>query len=116
MYATVDFYKNDYKGKTVPESKLEELLTRASDDMDVASLGRIFLQELSDEQKDWLARATCAQAEDYAQNGTAELSGSVSLGSFSGSADGKQKQAGVSLRALKFLVLAGLANRAVRSK
>ena len=27
--------------------KLEELLTRASDDMDVASLGRIFLQELN---------------------------------------------------------------------
>ena len=116
MYATLDYYRNTYKGQAVADdTKLTQLLTRASEDMDVACLGRIDTSDMNTVASDWLSRATCAQAESYAQEGTADASGSVSLGSFSQSGKDGAAPGGVCKRAARYLVFTGLMNRAVAS-
>ena len=112
MYATIAYYRSTYLGQAVADdTKLTQLLTRASDDMDLAALGRIDISELNSVALDWLMKATCAQAESYAQEGLSDPSGSVSLGSFSLS--GKASAGGLSSRAARFLAFTGLLNRAV---
>ena len=116
MYATLDYYRNTYKGQAVADdTKLTQLLTRASDDMDVACLGRIDTTDMNTVAIDWLSRATCAQAESYAQEGTADASGSVSLGSFSMSGKEGSAPGGICKRAARSLIFTGLFNRSVAS-
>lgn len=116
MYATLDYYRNTYKGQAVADdTKLTQLLTRASDDMDIACLGRIDTASMNDVAIDWLSKATCAQAESYAQEGTADASGSVSLGSFSMSGKEGVSPGGVCKRSARYLIFTGLLNRSVAS-
>jgi hypothetical protein len=116
MYATLEYYRTTYMGQAVADdTKLTQLLTRASDDMDMACLGRIDTSEMNSVAIDWLSKATCAQAESYAQEGTADSSGSVSLGSFSMSGKESAAPGGVCKRAARYLVFTGLMNRAVAS-
>jgi len=114
MYTTITYYRSTYLGQPVADdTKLTQLLTRASDDMDIASLGRIDITEMSAKQLDWLYKATCAQAEGYAQEGLSDASGSVSLGSFSMSGKEASVPGGLNKRAARYLVMAGLSSRAV---
>ena len=114
MYTTLNFYGNVYIGQAVADdTKLTQLLTRASDDMDIACLGRIDTTVMNTIALDYLMKATCAQAESYAQEGTADASGSVSLGSFSQSGKDGAAPGGVCKRAARYLVFTGLMNRAV---
>ena len=114
MYATLTYYRNTYLGQAVADdTKLTQLLTRASDDMDIACMGRIDITEMNTVALDYLMKATCAQAESYAQEGTADASGSVSLGSFSMSGKESATPGGLSKRASRLLMYTGLMNRAV---
>ena len=116
MYTTLNFYRNVYIGQAVADdTKLTQLLTRASDDMDIACMGRIDTTEMNTVALDYLMKATCAQAESYAQEGTADASGSVSLGSFSMSGKESAAPGGVCKRSARYLVFTGLMNRAVAS-
>lgn len=116
MYADLDYYRTTYIGETVSDdTTLTKYLTRATQDIDTASLGRIDTDDMGDEQLTLLKNANCAQAEFYAQNGTADLGGSVSLGSFSGSDGGSMSFGGMCSRAIRFLSLTGLLNRSVAS-
>lgn len=116
MYADLDYYRDTYIGETVSDdTTLTKYLTRATQDIDTASLGRIDTDDMGDEQLELLKNATCAQAEFYAQNGTADLGGSVSLGSFSCSDVGSMSFGGMCSRAVRFLALSGLLNRSVAS-
>ena len=114
MYATLTYYRNTYLGQAVADdTKLTQLLTRASDDMDIACMGRIDTAEMNTVALDYLMKATCAQSESYAQEGTADASGSVSLGSFSMSGKESAAPGGVCKRSARYLVFTGLMNRAV---
>jgi hypothetical protein len=116
MYATIVYYRTTYLGQAVADdTKLTQLLTRASDDMDIACMGRIDTTEMNTVALDYLMKATCAQAESYAQEGTADSSGSVSLGSFSMSGKEGVAPGGVCKRSARYLVFTGLLNRAVAS-
>ena len=116
MYADLDYYRDTYIGETVSDdTTLTKYLTRASQDLDIATLNRIYTDDMGEEQLEILKNATCAQAEFYAQNGTADLGGSVSLGSFSGSDGGSATSGGMCSRAVRFLALSGLLNRSVTS-
>lgn len=116
MYATMVYYRTIYMGQPVADdTTLTRLLTRASQDMDVSCLGRIDVTEMNSVALDYLARATCAQAEGYAQEGTADGSGSVSLGTFSMSGKDGSMPGGICNRASRNLAMTGLLNRAVAS-
>jgi hypothetical protein len=119
MYTTLTYYRSTYLGQAVADdTKLTQLLTRASDDMDIATLGRIDTTEMGAKELDWLAKATCAQAESYAQNGITETAtgASVSLGSFSESGNSGSNTAGaVCSRASRYLMMTGLLNRSMAS-
>lgn len=116
MYATLAYYRTTYIGQVVPDDPtLTRYLTRASDDMDIACLGRIDTTEMNEVALDNLMRATCAQAESYAQEGTADPTGSVSLGSFSMSGKEGAIPGGVCNRAKRYLAFTGLLNRSVAS-
>ena len=114
MYATPTYYRTTYIGQAVADdTKLTQLLTRASDDMDIACMGRVDTTEMNTVALDYLMKATCAQAESYAQEGTADASGSVSLGSFSQSGKDGAAPGGVCKRSARYLVFTGLMNRSV---
>lgn len=116
MYATLTYYRNTYIGQAVADdTKLTQLITRASDDMDIACMGRIDTTVMNTVALDYLMKATCAQAESYAQEGTADASGSVSLGSFSMSGKESAAPGGVCKRSARYLVFTGLMNRSVAS-
>ena len=116
MYATPTYYRNTYLGQAVADdTKLTQLLTRASDDMDIACMGRVDTAEMNTVELDFLMKATCAQAESYAQEGTADGSGSVSIGSFSMSGKESAAPGGGCKRSARYLVVTGLMNRAVAS-
>jgi hypothetical protein len=114
MYATLAYYRTTYLGQAVADDPtLTRLLTRASDDMDIACMGRIDTAGMNSVALDYLMKATCAQAESYAQEGTADGSGSVSLGSFSMSGKDTATPGGIAKRAARYLVFTGLMNRSV---
>lgn len=115
-YATLEYYKTTYGGASAADATITAYLNRASDDMDMMSMVAIDTASMGVEQLDLLAKATCAQAEGYINNGDAELSsGSVSLGAFSMSGASGSKKSGLFTRAYRFAVMAGLANRSVAS-
>lgn len=116
MYATLAYYRTIYQGQPVADDPtLTRLLTRASDDMDIACMGRIDTAGMDSVALDYLMKATCAQAESYAQEGTADMTGSVSLGSFSQSGKDGAVPGGVCKRASRYLMYTGLMNRSVAS-
>jgi hypothetical protein len=94
------------------QATVEAYLNRASDDMDIASLGKLDSTALETEETAILVKAACAQAEHYVLNGTSSFEGNVSLGIFSMS--GAKKPSGmVCDRAMRFLAMIGMTNRSV---
>lgn len=114
-YATLDYYKNTYGGKTASDPTITAYLNRASKDLDIASMNRIVVAEMEVEELVSLYDANCAQAEFYVDNGTSvQGSGeSASLGSFSYSGSSTAAPGGLSKRAAQFLMLTGLMSRAI---
>ena len=97
---------------TAAQATVEAYLNRASDDMDIASLGKLDSTALEVEETAILVKATCAQAEHYVLNGTGGFEGNVSLGTFSMS--GAKPPVGVVCsRAMRFLAMIGMTNRSV---
>lgn len=117
MYADTDYYNDTYIGRTCTDDDiLEKWLSRASDDIDVVTLGTVDITELSTGALEYLKKATCAQTEYYVINGDEEDSAeSFSLGAFSiKESTDKGSEGGVLCnRALRYLVLAGLGHRRV---
>jgi len=66
-YATIDYYKNTYKGSLIPDAELDSLLIQASDDIDQLSYSNITqsggFDSLTAFQKRQVQMATCLQAE-----------------------------------------------------
>lgn len=115
-YATLDYYKNTYGGKTAADATITACLNRASDDLDIATMNRIIAADMEAEELALLYKANCAQAEFYVDNGTSATQGgggSASLGSFSYSGDAVSAPGGISKRAAQFLMLTGLMSRAI---
>lgn len=83
-YADADFYTNTYGGALPADAALEQLLARASDDIDRATFGRIPAQGgltvLSPFCQKQVQLAVCAQA-DYLQT-TGGLSDLAGVGSY----------------------------------
>jgi len=94
------------------QATVEAYLNRASDDMDIASLGKIDSTALEVEELAILVKATCAQAEHYVLNGTSGFEGNVSLGTFSMSG-AKSPSSVVCSRAMRFLAMIGMTNRSI---
>ena len=67
-YATVEFYKNFYKGSSIPDDCLQHSLDIASMDVDVITRMKIKklggFDKLSEHEKNCVQLAVCAQA-DY---------------------------------------------------
>ena len=97
---------------TASQATIESYLNRASDDMDIASLGKLDSTALEAEETAILVKATCAQAEHYVLNGTGGFEGNVSLGTFSMSG-AKSTSSVVCSRAMRFLAMIGMTNRSV---
>lgn len=97
---------------TASQATIESYLNRASDDMDIASLGKLDSTALEAEETAILVKATCAQAEHYVLNGTGGFEGNVSLGTFSMSG-AKSPSSVVCSRAMRFLAMIGMTNRSV---
>lgn len=98
--------------QSAAQTTVEAYLARASDDMDIVSLGKLDSTALEVEELAILVKATCAQAEHYVLNGTSGFEGSVSLGIFSMSGVKKPVEV-VCDRAMRFLAMIGMTNRSV---
>lgn len=112
-YATLEYYKNTYGGASASDAIITSKLARASDDLDMMAVVAIDTDAMGADQLDLLAKATCAQAEGYVQNGDADIAGNVSLGAFSMSGGSAKKTSGIFARAYRFARLAGIGNRSV---
>ncbi len=112
-YATLTYYKTTYAGASASDALITSYLTRASDDIDMMAIIPIDTSGMGADQLDLLAKATCAQAEGYIQNGDAEVAGSISLGSFSISGGGVVKRGAMFARAYRYATMAGIMNRAI---
>lgn len=99
---------------TSAQATVEAYLNRASDDMDIASLGKLDSTALEAEETAILVKATCAQAEHYVLNGTGGFDGNVSLGTFSMSGASSSSPSKILCqRAMRFLAMIGMTNRSV---
>lgn len=114
-YATLTYYKTTYAGASASDALITSYLARASDDIDMMAIVPIDTSSMGEEQLDLLAKAACAQAEGYIQNGEAEVAGSISLGSFSISGGGVVKRGAMFARAYRYATMAGLLNRSIGS-
>lgn len=113
-YTTLEYYTDTYKGRTAADATVEAYIGRGADDIDIATMNRIDTSAMSEEELEILAKANCAQAEAYVERGTTQLTGSVSLGSFSMS--GESGSFGpICKRAAQFLAVIGLLDRSVAS-
>lgn len=96
------------------QATIEAYLNRASDDMDIVSLGKLDASTLEPEEVAILVKATCAQAEHYVLNGTGGFEGSVSLGTFSMSGNSSSSPSKILCqRSMRFLAMIGMTNRSV---
>lgn len=71
-YVDSSYYKEEFKGKTLNDDTLENILERASDQIDVLTYNRIIgieFKNLSPFQQDKIKKAICLQAEFIEQYG-----------------------------------------------
>lgn len=115
-YADADYYKDTYKGTTIPDDDIERELARASSDIDSMTYNRIVARgfdNLSSFQQEQVRKATCAQAEFLNQYG--ELADlplkSFSAGSISMSLGEEVNGVMASKAALRYLNSTGLTSR-----
>lgn len=117
-YADADYYKDTYKGTTIPDDDIERELARASDDIDSVTYNRIVAQgfdNLSPYQQEQVKKATCAQAEFLYQYGefTNLPLKSFSAGSISMSLGEEVNGVMASRTALRYLTPTGLTSRRI---
>mgnify|MGYP002855578470 FL=1 len=117
MYADVDFYRNTYYGSDASDTELKKWLSRASDDIDIATLHRIGnLSDFPEDVQTAIKKAACAQTENYIEAGSGiDGLASLSVGSFSVSASDGGKRAVLCTRATQYLAQTGLLCRAIGS-
>lgn len=87
MYATLEFYKSIYRGSSIPDEKIQDILERASSDVDIITRRSIHklggFDNLSEYEKTQVQMATCHQADHlYTKADVAGLS-SYSIGDVS---------------------------------
>lgn len=112
------FYLDTYLGKN-PGSDLARLLSRASDDVELACPNGIVEADLSADEVTLVKKAVCAQVEFYTQNGDvyneSEVAGGEQIGSFQRSVGYQQRRSPAALcpRAMAYLEQSGVAFRGV---
>lgn len=115
-YITKDYYTKTYYGIDAG-SEFDRLAARASDDIDLATMGQIAIEELSLQQLALVQKATAAQVEFYVINGDTfndSLAGDEHLGSYSRSGRQTANPAALCARAKAYLEQAGLMSRVVK--
>jgi hypothetical protein len=115
-YITSDYYTATYYG-IYAGAEFDRLAARASDDIDLATMGQIVVDELTPRQLALLQKATAAQVEFYVINGDTyndSAEGEEHLGAYSRSGRQTANPAALCARAKAYLEQAGLMNRAVR--
>lgn len=117
-YATTDFYRDTYIGRTcTDDDTLEKWLSRASDDLDIYCINGFDVSALSANALDKLQKACCAQAESYVIYGDDDDEPeSFSIGSYSekrAPGEGSDRSGVLCLKAQKYLFGAGLSFRGV---
>ena len=71
-YVDSSYYREEFKGKIIDDDNLENILERASDQIDVLTYNRIIgigFENLSPFQQDKIKKAACLQAEFIEQYG-----------------------------------------------
>lgn len=83
-YVTVEFYKDTYHGNSIPDECLQDMLDRASMDVDMLTRMKIHklggFTQLSEFEKVRVQLAVCSQAEHLHQKASLEGVSSYSIG------------------------------------
>lgn len=72
QYATSEYYKGSFEGKTIPDDELNKCLKLASEKIDTLTFNRIVyigFENLTNFQKQHIQDAVCYQAEYIYENG-----------------------------------------------
>lgn len=114
MYASADYYKNDWCGDTIPDAELSKYLTRASAKIDVATYNRTAdFENLSDYEKNKVRQAVCAEADALYTYGENDVNiASYSIGDVSVSM-GDSPDVLTSAIAIQYLNLTNLTSRII---
>ena len=94
MYATAEYYKNEYHGLELSTDVLDRLILRANKDVERLTRSRIDMDSLSELNQKRVMNAVCSQVEFLASKGEtastiADNTGSFSIGSYSESKGGR---------------------------
>lgn len=114
MYASADYYKNDWCGDTIPDAELDKYLTRASAKVDVATYNRTAdFENLSNYEQNKVRQAVCAEADALYTYGENDVNvASYSIGDVSVSM-GDNKNSLISSIAIEYLNLTNLTCRII---
>lgn len=86
-YVTVDFYKNTYHGNSIPDDKLQDMLDRASKDVDLITRMKIQkfggFSQLSEHEQLCVQLAVCSQADYIHMKASMEGISSYNIGDVS---------------------------------
>ena len=90
-YVDVEFYKNTYKGNSIPDDSLQAMLDKASMDVDLITRMKITklggFSQLSSHEKLYVQLAVCSQAEYLYVKASMEGVSSYNIGDVSVSLD-----------------------------
>ena len=91
-YVTAEFYKNTYNGTSIPDDRLQAMLTKASLDVDMLTHRKIKklggFSKLSEFEQLQVQMATCHQADYVYTKASMQGVASYSIGDVSVSIDG----------------------------
>lgn len=86
-YVTVEYYKDTYHGNSIPDKCLQDMLDRASTDVDMLTRMKIHkrggFDKLSEFEKTRVQLAVCSQAEYLYQKASMDGVSSYSIGDVS---------------------------------
>lgn len=94
MYATEEYYKDEYKGLELSDAVLTQLIARANNDIERLTRSMIDMDSLNKINQKRVKNAVCSQVEFLAIKGetastVADNTGSFSIGSYSESKGGR---------------------------
>jgi len=94
MYATEEYYKDEYKGLELSDAVLTQLIARANNDIERLTRSMIDMDSLNEINQKRVMNAVCSQVEFLAIKGetasaVADNTGSFSIGSYSESKGGR---------------------------
>lgn len=94
MYATEEYYKDEYKGLELSDAVLTQLIARANNDIERLTRSMIDMDSLNEINQKRVKNAVCSQVEFLAIKGktastVADNTGSFSIGSYSESKGGR---------------------------